>query len=158
MQKQINAVHKFSKAGYVIGCSVLYIISIWIIFYALYSIWLDISNGRFTVYDLLDEVGLVVFAIAVIDVAKYLAVEEVIKHGKERAPAEERKIFTKFVMIISTALALEGLVLTIETAKTNIEMMVYPVLLLLMSTIFIVSIGVYQKFNARAEEANKDKK
>ncbi|PCI93281.1 hypothetical protein COB11_05605 [Candidatus Aerophobetes bacterium] len=151
MDKQIKIVLGFSKAGYIIGCAVLYIISIWIIFYSLYSIGLDISKGDFSVYNLLDEVGLVVFAIAVVDVAKYLTVEEVIKPGHDRPPKEERAVFTKFVMIIATALALEGLVLTIETAKTNLEMMVYPVLLLLMSTIFIVSIGVYQKLNASSE-------
>ncbi|MCH9631445.1 MAG: hypothetical protein S4CHLAM37_14680 [Chlamydiia bacterium] len=151
MEKQIKSVHRFSKVGYIIGCSTLYIISIWIIFYALYSIGVDVYIGEFTVYNLLDEVGLVVFAIAVIDVAKYLAIEEVIKHGHERPPREERATFTKFVMIIATALALEGLVLTIETAKTNLEMMIYPVLLLLMSTIFIIAIGLYQKFNANSE-------
>lgn len=158
MKKQINAVHQFSKAGYIIGCCVLYIISLWIIFYALYSIGCDLARGEFTVYNLLDEVGLLVFSIAVIDVAKYLAVEEIIKHGKVRAPDEERQSFTKFVMIIATALALEGLVLTIETAKTNLEMMIYPALLLLMSTIFIIAIGIYQKLNAYSDAAWANKK
>jgi len=51
-------------------------------------------------------------------------------------------------MIISTALALEGLVLTIETAKTNLSQLIYPVLLLVISALFIVSIGIHQKLTS----------
>lgn len=126
----------------------LYLIALWIIVAAVASIVEDIYHHTFTVYHLLDEVALLVFSIAVIDVVKYLSVEEIIKHTKERNYYEERRNLTKLVMIISTALALEGLVLTIETAKTNPSQLIYPALVLIVAAIFIVSIGVHQKLTA----------
>ncbi len=148
METSTKSVHILSKIGYVIGCVILYVFSIWIIGAAVYSIILDVMKDAFTVYNILDEVGLVVFAIAVIDVAKYLTIEEVIKSGYVRHPKEEREILTRFVIIIATALALEGLVITIEVAKSDLTKLVYPVLLLLTSTIFIVGIGLYQRLNS----------
>ncbi len=153
MDDKSRAVHIFSKIGYILGCGILYLLSLWIIGSAVYSIVLDVLNGGFTVYNLLDEVGLIVFSIAVIDVAKYLTLEEIIKHSHIRKPREEREILTKFVVIIATALALEGLVLTIEVAKTQLDQLVYPVLLLLTSTVFIIGVGVYQKLNASVDKS-----
>lgn len=152
MENKIKRILDLTRLGYIIGCTVLYLIALWIIVCAVYGITLELYNHTFTVYHLLDEVGLLVFSIAVIDVVKYLSVEEIIKHGKERKLHEEKKNLTKFVMIISTALALEGLVLTIETAKTNLNQLVYPILLLLVAVFFIISIGVYQKLTLNITE------
>lgn len=149
--EKIRAVLTFSKIGYVIGCVVLYIFSIWIILAALYSIFEELLKDSFSVYHLLDEVGLIVFSIAVIDVAKYLALEEIIKDKHKRAPKEEREALTRFVIIIATALALEGLVLTIEVAKTNVEKLVYPAILLFASVVFIIGLGLYQKLNSSTD-------
>lgn len=145
-------VTKIANVGYFIGCAILFILSIWIIGYACYSIIKNILVATFTIYDLLDEVGLIVFSIAVIDVAKYLMLEEVIYKGEERSPHEERYIFSKFASIIATALFLEGLVLTIEVAKTDVRNIFYPVSLLVTATLIIVGLGVYQRLNAAAEK------
>lgn len=155
MEKKIKLILDLTRFGYIIGCLVLYLIALWIICAAVGGIVIEIMNHRFTVYYLLDEVALLVFSIAVIDVVKYLSVEEIIKHTKERKYHEERRNLTKLVMIISTALALEGLVLTIETAKTNLAQLVYPVLLLVISAIFIVSIGIHQKLTANSHEEDQ---
>lgn len=151
MDTSTKSVQILSKIGYIAGCAILYAFSISLIVSSVYSVVLDVIKNSFTVYNILDEVGLVVFAIAVIDVAKYLSIEEVIKSNYERHPREERMILTKFVIIIATALALEGLVLTIEVAKANVEKLIYPVMLFLTSTIFIVGIGVYQKLNSSTD-------
>ena len=150
--RQKRAIIKLSNVGYVIGCVILYIISIGIIVMAIASVIQDLRAGSFTVYRLLDEVGLIVFSIAVIDVAKYLMVEEVLREREEKHPAESRKTLTKFAVIIATALSLEGLVLTIETAKQEISLMIYPVTLLVTAILFIVGIGIYQRLNATAEK------
>jgi hypothetical protein len=152
MEKKIKYILDFTRLGYVIGCTVLYLIAIWIIVCAVYGIAFELYHNTFTVYHLLDEVGLLVFSIAVIDVVKYLTIEEIIKHGKERKLHEEKKNLTKFVMIISTALALEGLVLTIETAKTNLNQLLYPIMLLLVAVFFILSVGIYQKLTVNIAE------
>lgn len=141
---------RLSSFAYTFGCICLYIISIWIFIGAIYDVILDLSSGDFTIYKLLDEVGLIVFAIAVIDVCKYLMLEEVLREN-DRSPVEARQSFTKFVVIIVTALSLEGLVLTIETAKTDLSKIIYPIFLFLTATVFVIGLGLYQKLNASSE-------
>ncbi len=151
MKSKEGLVIALSNFGYIISCLLLYLVAIAIIFLAIAGIFLDISKGSFTVYNLLDEVGLLVFSIAVIDVSKYLMVEEVFKGEGNNHPKEKRRTLTKFAIIIVTALSLESLVLTIETAKTDVTKLVYPVLLLLTTTLLIVGLGLYEKLNASAE-------
>ncbi len=147
MDKYIRMLSNFA---YTVGCACLYLISLWIIAAAIISIVTDLSTSVFTVYKLLDEVALIVFSIAVIDVSKYLIVEEVLK-GHDRSPKEARRAFTKFITIIVTALSLEALVITIESVKTDITKLIYPILLFLAATILLVGLGVYQKCNSSSE-------
>lgn len=154
MEQKKRAIIRISNIGTVIGCVILFCLSIAIIVTAVYSIYCDAFSGEFTVYKLLDEVGLIIFAIAVIDVSKYLLTEEVLKEHDERNPAEARRTLTKFAVIIATALSLEGLVLTIETAKSDVTKILYPMSLLVVSILFIIGIGIYQKLNSSSESVD----
>lgn len=147
MERKRRAVFRFSNIGYVCGCVILFLIALAIMVSAVISIFKDVFGGGFTVYQLLDEVGLLVFSIAVIDVASYLMTEEVLREQHERNPVQARKALLKFVVIIATALSLEGLVLTIEMAKTDVTKILYPMSLLITAILFIVGIGVYQKLS-----------
>lgn len=151
-QKTVKTIVKLSNFGYIAACVVLYLIAICILVSAVYNIIADMYSGSYTVYKLLDEVGLIVFSMAVIDVGKYLMLEEVIRKGKDELhPTQTRKTLTKFAIIIASALSLEGLVLTIEVAKQDVTKIFYPVSVLLTATIFIIGIGVYQLLNSRSE-------
>ena len=151
-QHTVRTIITLSNFGYVAACIVLYLIALCILISAIWGIITDMTSGSYTVYKLLDEVGLIVFAMAVIDVGKYLMLEEVVRKGdKESGSAETRNTVTKFGIIIASALSLEGLVLTIEVAKQDITKIFYPVLVLFSATLFIVGIGVYQVLNARSE-------
>ncbi|MCB1072681.1 MAG: hypothetical protein H7A41_05175 [Chlamydiales bacterium] len=152
-QQTIRTIVTLSNFGYIGACIVLYLIALCILVSAVYGIITDMTSGSYTVYKLLDEVGLIVFSMAVIDVGKYLMLEEVIRKGqREKPPKETRKTLTKFGIIIASALSLEGLVLTIEVAKQDVTKIAYPVMVLLSATLFIVGIGIYQVLNSRAEK------
>lgn len=153
--KSIAFVSMVASIGYIIGCFSLYAISIWIFGSAIWNIFKDVGSEQFSVYKLLDEVGLIVFSIAVIDVCKYLMVEEVLKRSENRQPYEERQALSKFIVIIVTALSLKGLVLTIEAAKIDIRTMIYPVSLFVTGTLLLVGLGVYQRLNISSEEIAK---
>lgn len=151
MDSSLKWITWLSRFAYSIGCLCLYFIALWIFGAGVWQIIIEITGVQFTVYKLLDEVALIVFSIAVIDVSKYLMVEEVLK-STERPPREARQAFTRFVIIIVTALSLEGLVLTIETAKTDLTKIVYPILIFFTATFFLISLGIYQKLNASSEQ------
>ena len=140
-----------SNFAYTVGCTCLYLISLWIIGAAIYELIVEMGKDTFTIYKLLDEVALIVFSVAVIDVSKYLMIEEVLKEH-DRSPVEARRAFTKFIVIISTALCLEGLVITIETVKTDISLLIYPILMFITVTILIIGLAYYQKCNAESEK------
>ena len=144
---------KISNLAFFVGCICLYVVAIWIYIWAIYGVIHDAFQPDFTIYKLLDEVALIVFAIAVTDVAKYLMFEEVLREG-ERTPREELHTFTKFVTIIVTALLLEALVLMIQTAKWGMRDMIYPVFLFLTAAALIIALGIYQRLN---NSSNKDK-
>ncbi len=146
-----------SNIAYTIGCLSLYLISLWIIAAAIIEILTDLKNSTFTIYKLLDEVALIVFSIAVIDVSKYLMLEEVLKEH-DKSPKEERHSFTKFVIIIITALSLEALVITIELVKKDVTLLIYPILMFVTAMLLIIGLGVYQKLNASAEESSSRRK
>jgi hypothetical protein len=152
MEQHKKRITLLSNLGYVIGCVILFLVAIAIIIASVFSIIHDLFSGDFTVYKLLDEVGLLVFSIAVIDVSKYLMIEEVLRGTQERRPREVRQALTKFAVIIASALSLEGLVLTIEVSKNDVTEILYPVSVLVTAILFIVGIGIYQRFNALAEK------
>ncbi|WP_420420578.1 general glycosylation pathway protein [Simkania sp.] len=147
-----NTIVNLSNFGYISGCIVLYLVALCILISAVWSIIHDMYTGVYTVYKILDEVGLIVFAMAVIDVGKYLMLEEVLRRERAHNPKQSRKTLTKFAIIIASALSLEGLVLTIEVAKQDVNKLLYPVSVLLTATFYIIGIGIYQKLNASAEK------
>lgn len=152
MESKRRTIIQLSNIGYIVGCVILYLIALAIIVIAVVSVFHDIFEKSFTVYKLLDEVGLLVFSIAVIDVATYLMTEEVLRDKQtERNPAQARKALAKFAVIIGTALSLEGLVLTIEMAKIDVTKILYPMSLLVTAILFIVGMGVYQKITSGAD-------
>ncbi len=151
-QKTTSTIIKLSNFGYIAACITLYLIALCILGSAVWSIVADMRSGSFTVYKLLDEVGLIVFAIAVIDVGKYLMIEEVLrKEGEKNSSSQSRKALTKFTIIIASAVSLEGLVLTIEVAKQDITQILYPVSVLLTGSLYIIGIAIYQKVSSGAE-------
>ncbi|MCY3975491.1 MAG: hypothetical protein OXF02_08140 [Simkaniaceae bacterium] len=146
MKKVVTSV---SNAIYIAGCVVLYMIALCILVSSVWSMIQEIGSADYTVYKLLDEVGLIVFSIAVIDVGKYLMVEEVLRGDVKRGrPGESRKALTKFAMIIASALSLEGLVLTIEVAKEDITKIGYPVSVLVTAILYIVGLALYRRLSS----------
>ncbi|RDJ24883.1 hypothetical protein DWF00_16835 [Bosea caraganae] len=96
---------------------------------------------------LLDGIGLVIIAVAVADVGKFLFEEEVISDRELRRPAEARGSLTKFMTIIIIALSLESLVLITKASRTAMSDIVYPGLLVLLAVLAMVGLGLFQKLS-----------
>jgi len=151
LEKSHKIITNLVKLGYAIGCSTLYLTALVILGFSIFHLVIEIISPSFTIYKILDEIALIIFSIAALDVAKYLAIEEILRRCHKVSVREEKQSLTKFIVIISTAIALEGLVLTIETSKENLAHLIYPVILLLTSALFIITIGVYKKLTSFEE-------
>jgi uncharacterized membrane protein YGL010W len=100
---------------------------------------------------LLTAVGYVVIAVAVFDVAKYFMEEEVIRGREMRTPSEARRSLTKFIAVIAIAVFVEGVVITFQVGKQDVEKMIYPTALLVTAVLIVLGLGLYQRLSADVE-------
>lgn len=101
---------------------------------------------------LLDAVSSLVISVAILDVAKYVMEEEVLRSRELRRPHEAREAVTKFMVIIALVVSIEGIVLVFEHGRDDPEALLYPVLLLFASVVIVVGLGVFQRLSLKAEE------
>lgn len=154
----IRAINTITNIAYILVSLILFAIAFAIIGWSLWEMGVkitsaDLSTGGFRFYSIMDEVAFLIFSVAVADVAKYLMVEHVI-FGKIKKPSSEKQIaLSNLMLIISTAFALEGLILTIQVAKTQMQNLIYPILLLVIAAVLMITIGVYQKISAKGSKA-----
>ena len=107
-------------------------------------------TGEAALETMLDGIGLIIIAVAVADVGKFLFEEEVIADRELRRPAEARGSLTKFMTIIIIALSLESLVLISKASRNAMSDIVYPGLLVLLAVLAMVGLGLFQKLSQNA--------
>lgn len=120
------------------------------------AVWRTIagfSTGESALDTMLDGIGLIIIAVAVADVGKFLFEEEVMADRELRRPAEARGSLTKFMTIIIIALSLESLVLITKASRSNLADIVYPALLGLLAVLAMVGLGLFQKLSQNATAA-----
>ncbi|MBK1733273.1 hypothetical protein [Thiococcus pfennigii] len=116
------------------------------------GIWEALGSGEPIKQALLNGIGLVIVAIAVFDVAKYLIEEEVLRDRELRSAREARETTTKFVVIIVIAVSLEALVFILGAASQDLSLLVYPAALLAVSALLILALAVYLRLSSMAEQ------
>ena len=105
---------------------------------------------------MLEGVGMIVLAIAVFEIAKYLYEEEIVRERELRRADEARRTLTKFLTTIIIAASLEGLVLVFEARTSEISSIVYPVMLLAVVMLLVVGLGAFQWLARKAESIHVD--
>lgn len=116
-----------------------------------------LGKGEF-ISVMLQSVGAIVIAVAIIDVAKYMIEEGVYSNKELRSAAEARQTMTKIIVIISIAVGIEGLVYIFKAGTEDITLLLYPAALLLVSVLLIVGLGVFQKLSVSVERSVKPSK
>jgi len=117
------------------------------------AVWRTVTGywtGEAAFENLLDAIGLIIIAVAVADVGKFLFEEEVVADREMRRPAEARGSLTKFMSIMIVALSLESLVLIAKTSRETVGDIVYPGLLMLLAVLALVGLGLFQKLSQNA--------
>jgi putative Mn2+ efflux pump MntP len=100
---------------------------------------------------ILQSVGAIIIAAAIIDVAQYMIEEEVFHEKELRDPKEARKTITKIMVIISIAVSIEGLVYIFKAGTKDLQLLLYPAALIFVSSVSIVALGIYQKLSIGVE-------
>lgn len=144
------------RATYAFISILLFLVSIGMMIVSVWNIWDSLHEPNLLVGSLLDAIGLIVIAMAVFDVSKFLLEEEVLERSLEKSLADQRHTLLKFLVIIAIALSLEGLVFVIDAGKQDIKNLIYPTLLLVAAVFFVVGLGVYQKLTYKEDKADRE--
>ncbi len=136
----------------VISSISLSIIGLFLIFYSFYDIAIGILGGTDEASTLLlSNLSLIIIAIAILDVAKYVIEEAIARSTEIKSPREARQTLTKFIVIVFVAIALETIVNIFLASKQGFDQLIYPSLLLLANTILLVGLGYFQRLSTYVE-------
>lgn len=97
------------------------------------------------IYEILNSVGSTIIGVAILDLAKFVLEEELVRGNQLRTVREVRESLTKFMTIIVIAVSLEALVMVFRiSGKEEFEEIVYPVALMLTAVLALVALGLFQ--------------
>jgi hypothetical protein len=102
-------------------------------------------------FELLESVSLVVISVAIIDIAKYILEEEVLRDRELRQPSEAREAMTKFTVVIALVIAIHSIVFIFNIGHSDPQNLIYPALLLFVFVVMIMGLGVYQRLSLATE-------
>lgn len=137
----------FSRVLYIAISIALLCASIALIGVAIYRAANGFWTGDGALETMLDGIGLIIIAVAVADVGKFLYEEEVVSDRELRRPSEARGSLTKFMTIMIVALSLESLVLIAKTSRETMGNIVYPALLMAIAVLALVGLGLFQRLS-----------
>ena len=102
---------------------------------------------------MLQSVGAIIISVAILDVAKYMVEEEVLRSKELRSLKEARETLTKIMVIVAIAVSIEGLVYIFKAGAEDIRLLIYPAFLIIATVFIIVGLGVYQRLSVNAENS-----
>jgi len=137
----------FNRVLYSVIAGALMLASVLLMAVAISRTFTGFWTGDGALDTMLDGIGLVIIAVAVADVGKFLFEEEIIADRELRRPAEARGSLTKFMTIIIVALSLESLVLVTKASRDKPAEIVFPALLMMVAVAALVGLGLFQKLS-----------
>jgi hypothetical protein len=101
------------------------------------------------VLGVLEAVGLVIVGFAIVETAKFVAEEEILRSSELRSAVESRRSLTKFITIVVIAVSLEALVMVFEAGRTDMTRAFYPSLLFGTAMFALIALGLFQWLSSR---------
>jgi hypothetical protein len=137
-----------SKLFYGAAATVLALLSVTLLVVAAWGLVGAVALRQEILHQTLESIGLVTIAIAVYEVAKFLAEEELVRERQLRSVLEARRSLTKFLSIVIITLSLEAIVLVFETKLERVADLIYPTALMAVAVATVVGLGLFQWLSA----------
>lgn len=152
MKKLVESVFTVS---YLLAALSLFAMAVTIMAWSVYEVILHFNKvalvkGEF-ISNMLQSVGAIVISVAIIDVAKYMVEEEVYRNKELRSLAEAKKTMTKIIVILSIAVGIEGLVYIFKAGISDIKLLFYPAILVIVSVVLVIGLGVFYKLTSSSD-------
>ncbi len=129
----------------------LMFLSLGLLLMGFWDIYQTIRDGGDIIAATLDTVGLLIVGFAIMETAKFVAEEEIIRKRELRSAHESRRSLTKFITIVVIAASLEALVMVFRANHGQTSAALYPSILLIASTLALVGLGLYQWLSSRID-------
>jgi len=154
--KYLGFMRGASKFPYLTVTAALLLIAPMLIGYVLWEVWLSVNGNVQVMEKLLTAIGVAVISLALFDVSKYLIEEEVLREkALMRNLEDSKRSLTKFMTIIAIAICLEALVFIFEAGKTDVQTLLYPILLLMSGVFVVIGLGIYLRISAGIEQQER---
>jgi hypothetical protein len=141
-----------SRLLFVLIALALYALSISMVIAGASQLVLGAFGGQVGIYNLMNGVGLLIVSLAIVDVAKFVVEENVVRERELRSPGEARRSLTKFMTIIIIALSLEAVVGIFEAGREkNFEALIYPAAVMVVAVFALVGLGGFQFLSRLAQ-------
>lgn len=117
-------------------------------------VWDALSHGlgKDVAQEVIEAVGLLAAAVVALQIAQTITEEEVIRAAHMNAPTRVRRFLSRFFVVVTVALAIEGLVVTFKAVHENVSHLAYAAALILSTAALLAAWGVFVRFNRYAEE------
>ena len=105
-----------------------------------------------SVEPLFTAVALVAIAVAVLELGATILAEEIARSDPKREPTEIRRTLSRFLYIVITALAIEGLLMVFKySIGDEPVLLIYAGAVLVATSVLLIAIAVYNRFSLEVE-------
>jgi hypothetical protein len=108
--------------------------------------------GREAAQDIIEAVGLLAAAVVALQISQTMVEEEILRSVHVSAPTRVRRFLSRFFVVVTVALAIEGLVATFKAIHEDLDQLVYASSVLLATGGLLAAWGVFVRLNRAAEE------
>lgn len=155
-----RAIDGVARVYFALAAAFLLILAVVLLGWAAVEIVTAVVHGQ--VVGVLESAGLVIIGFAIIETARFIVEEELVRRRELRSAVEARRSLTKFITIIVIAISLEALVMIFEAGRTALERALYPAALFTAAMFALVALGAFQWLSSRIavppDETEVDKK
>jgi hypothetical protein len=144
-----------SRIIYIFSTLALMALGLAFIAYATWSLYDVVARQSQILPAMLDAVGLLIIALAVSDVGRFLLEEELVKESERATTSEIRRTLAKFMTIVIIAASLHALLFIFEAGRGTVGDLLYPVALLGSIAALLAVLGLYQRLSHAAEHERR---
>lgn len=105
-----------------------------------------------TALEMIEVMGLLAAAVVALQIAQTITEEEVVRGTHVSGPTRVRRFLSRFFVVVTVALSIEGLVATFKAVREDLSLLLYPATLLVSAAALLAAWGVFIRLNRFAEE------
>lgn len=115
-----------------------------------------VGFGRGAAQEIIEAVGLLAAAVVALQIAQTMVEEEILRGAHISAPTRVRRFLSRFMVVVTVALAIEGLVATFKAVHEDLSHLLYVAALLIGNAALLAAWGVFVRLNRFAEDVEPE--